>query len=91
MAQEFILAPNLGSIGFLASAAPGFPILLEQYVQGLYKNFTSDLYNQPIGLAIKDNIYQLNQQKQYNNDSTINQNKQTHISKDVSKNLYIEE
>ncbi|MGB0929962.1 MAG: C25 family cysteine peptidase [Chitinophagales bacterium] len=62
MAQEFVLAPNLGSIGFLASAAPGFPILLEQYVQGLYKNFTSDLYNQPIGLAIKDNIHQLNQQ-----------------------------
>lgn len=62
MAHEFVLAPSLGSIGFLASAAPGFPVLLEQYVEGLYKNFTLELYNQPIGVTIKDNIHQLNQE-----------------------------
>ncbi len=62
MAHEFVLAPNLGSIGFLASSAVGFPVLLDQYVQGLYQNFTLDLYNQPIGLAIKDNIQDLSQQ-----------------------------
>ncbi|MEZ4883195.1 MAG: C25 family cysteine peptidase [Chitinophagales bacterium] len=59
MAHEFVLAPNLGSIGFLASAAVGFPVLLDQYVQGVYENFTANLYNQSIGLAIKDNNLKL--------------------------------
>lgn len=68
MAHEFVLAPNLGSIGFLASSAVGFPVLLDQYVQGLYNNFNFDLYNEPIGTAIRENILSLSQQ--YNDPSS---------------------
>ncbi|MFK7907079.1 MAG: C25 family cysteine peptidase, partial [Chitinophagales bacterium] len=62
MAQEFIFAPNLGSIGFLASNAVGFPVLLDQYVQGLFNNFTTTHFNQPIGISIQENILALSQE-----------------------------
>ncbi len=62
MPEEFIFAPNLGSIGFLAASAIGFPVLLDQYVEGIYRNFTNELYNSSIGLAIRKNTIQLGQE-----------------------------
>lgn len=53
MAEDYVLAKDVGAIGFLASATIGFPTFLDIYTEELYHNFCKDHYNSPIGMSIK--------------------------------------
>lgn len=56
MAERFTLAPNRGTIGFLASVQFGFPTYLHEYTNALHENFTDTLYGEPIGLSLRKTI-----------------------------------
>ena len=59
MSEDYILADNLGAIGFLASATIGFPSFLDIYTNSVYQHFCNINYNQPIGLSIKTAIAEI--------------------------------
>ncbi len=61
MAEDYVLADGLGSIGFLATAALGFPLYLDIYMSEVYQNFCKESYNQPIGIAIQKTIKDINE------------------------------
>lgn len=53
MSEDYVLADNLGSIGFIAPVQWGFPTYMDDYVRRFYKNFCRNMYYQPVGSCIK--------------------------------------
>lgn len=56
MAEDYVLANQLGAIGFMATVSFGFPSFMDIVVDRLYRNFCYDYYNMPIGYAMKKAI-----------------------------------
>lgn len=56
ISEKFVLAPNRGAIGYLASTHFGVVGNLDTYTQEFYKAIGKTKYNQPIGDAIKEGI-----------------------------------
>lgn len=56
MSEEYVLAQNLGSIGFLATVSSGFPIFLHQFMTRLYDHYCKVNYGSPIGVSLKQTI-----------------------------------
>lgn len=56
MSEDFTLANQSGSIGFLATVAFGFPPLMNKYMTEIYKQFCYKNYDQPIGYAIRESV-----------------------------------
>ncbi len=56
LSEKYVLAPQRGTIGFIASTHFGFENYLDYYNQHLYKAFANLAYNKPIGDAMKDAI-----------------------------------
>ncbi len=56
LSENYTMADNLGSIGFLATATLGYPGYLNQYLSRVYENFCGEMYNQPVGDAIQATI-----------------------------------
>ncbi len=56
MAIDFVLEPNRGSIGYLATVAFGYPTYLDIYCTALYNEFSLDSYGKPIGTCIKNSV-----------------------------------
>lgn len=59
MAEEYILAPNRGAIGFLATGYFGFPNYMKIYLIELYEQFCRKSYDLPIGNALKNCISEI--------------------------------
>ncbi len=53
ISERYVLAPNRGSIGFLADTHFGIPPFLNFYNIAFYHAFAKDLYGQPVGNQIK--------------------------------------
>ncbi len=51
--EEFILIPNRGTIGFIASVSLGIPNQLHTYTDSLYKFFGQRYYGEPMGMNMK--------------------------------------
>lgn len=56
MAIEYALAPEKGSIGFLATVGFGFPLYLDVFSSQFYHNFSDLAYGQTIGKCIRKTI-----------------------------------
>lgn len=54
VSERFVLTPNKGSIGFLASTDLGFVHALSNYSGNFYKAFSVTKYNRPIGEIIQE-------------------------------------
>lgn len=57
---EWIMTPDRGAIGFLATVGFGFPYYLDIYQKNFYKNFSADNYGQSIGQCMRattDDVY----------------------------------
>ncbi len=52
ISERYVLAPNRGSIGFLADTHFGIPPFLNFYNLAFYRAFAKDLYGQPVGNQI---------------------------------------
>lgn len=53
MAEDYILADQLGAIGFLATVSFGFPSFMDIVVERLYRNFSLTHYNEPVGYCMQ--------------------------------------
>lgn len=53
LSEKYVLAPNRGSIGFLASTHLGVPPFLDFYNTDFYHEFCRDMYGQSVGKQIK--------------------------------------
>lgn len=51
--EEFVLIPNRGTIGFIASVALGIPNQLHTYTDSLYRFFGKRYYGEPMGMNMK--------------------------------------
>jgi hypothetical protein len=51
--EEFMLVPNRGTIGFIASVALGIPNQLHTYTDTLYRYFGQRHYGEPMGMNMK--------------------------------------
>ncbi|OWY19755.1 hypothetical protein C7N43_11190 [Sphingobacteriales bacterium UPWRP_1] len=56
MSEDYVLADNVGAIGFLATVSSGFPLYLDQFNSKLYDHFCKDNYNKPIGYCIQNTV-----------------------------------
>jgi hypothetical protein len=54
--EDWVLTPNKGSIGFIASVGSGLPPYLNVFSGELYKNFAYKNYYGPVGKSIKSTI-----------------------------------
>lgn len=54
--EDWVLTPNKGSIGFIASVGAGLPPYLNIFSGELYKNFSFKNYHGPVGKSIKSTI-----------------------------------
>lgn len=54
--EDWVLTPNKGSIGFIASVGAGLPPYLNIFSNELYKNFSYKNYNGAVGKSIKKTI-----------------------------------
>lgn len=54
MAEKYVLIPEKGAIGFLATVSFGFPEFLQEFGDSLYREFSNLSYNQPIGKCINN-------------------------------------
>lgn len=54
--EEFVLIPNKGTIGFIASVGLGIPFQLHVYSDTLYNKFSNKMYGEPIGKCMKQTI-----------------------------------
>jgi len=59
MAEEYVLAENVGAIGFLAPVYFGFPSYMNQYLENLYTRMCQEYYNEPIGIVLQKTIEKL--------------------------------
>lgn len=59
MSEDYVLADNLGSIGFLATVSSGFPIYLHQFNSKLYEHYCKNNYGKSIGYSIQQTINDL--------------------------------
>ena len=59
LSEKYVLTPNRGSIGFLASTHLGIPPFLHNYNVKFYQDLGVNLYNQSVGEIIKQNIQDL--------------------------------
>jgi hypothetical protein len=62
MAEDYVLADNLGAIGFLATASFGFPTWLHRYAKNLHQQFSRNNYGQPLGACIRQTIQEMSDQ-----------------------------
>lgn len=51
--EDFILIPNRGTIGFIASVSLGIPNQLHTYTDSLYRFFGQRYYGEPMGMNMK--------------------------------------
>jgi len=56
LSEEFVLIPNRGTIGFIASVSLGIPSQLHTYTDTLYKYFCKTYYGEPMGKNMKRTI-----------------------------------
>jgi hypothetical protein len=68
LSERFVLTPNAGTIGFLASVNTGFSGYLGLYTDSLYGRISNSLYNKSIGEQINSNINALNSLPNFSND-----------------------
>ncbi|OWY19782.1 hypothetical protein C7N43_11345 [Sphingobacteriales bacterium UPWRP_1] len=54
MAEKYVLIPEKGAIGFLATVSFGFPEFLQEFGDSLYREFSYLSYNQPIGHCVNN-------------------------------------
>lgn len=54
--EDWVLTPNKGAIGFIASVGAGLPTYLNIFSSELYKNFSFKNYHGPVGKSIKSTI-----------------------------------
>ena len=54
MAEDYILAEQLGAIGFIGTIGLGYPTFLNLYMSSFYEKFCKNDYNVPIGKHIKN-------------------------------------
>ena len=54
--EEFVLIPEKGTIGFIASVSLGIPFQLHVYTDTLYKYFARTHYGKPMGYCMKKTI-----------------------------------
>lgn len=59
ISEEYVLADERGSIGFLASSHLGIPPILDTYNQELYRNISATNYGKPVGIHIMNTIKNL--------------------------------
>ncbi len=59
LSEKYILAPQRGSIGFLASTHFGIPQYLDSYNNNFYKLFSNEMYGNTVGNQMKKNIEDL--------------------------------
>ncbi len=59
MSEDYVLAENLGSIGFLATVSSGFPLYLHQFNSRLYDHYCKNNYGKSIGYSIQQTINDL--------------------------------
>ncbi|MCC7029730.1 MAG: hypothetical protein IT257_05440, partial [Chitinophagaceae bacterium] len=56
LGERFVLAPNKGSIAFIASDNTGYTNFLSMYTDSLYHRFAFSKYGETLGEQIKDNV-----------------------------------
>lgn len=56
ISEQYVLANERGSIGFLASSHLGIPYILDPYNIELYKNISQKNYGNPTGIIIQNTI-----------------------------------
>jgi hypothetical protein len=56
LSETWVLAPNRGSIAYIASTHYGIEGYLDAYNTGFYNSLSRTNYNQPIGYNIKDAV-----------------------------------
>lgn len=56
MSVDYILAEELGAIGFLATLSFGFPTYMDIFVDEFYQGFTQDNYGMSVGKLIQQGI-----------------------------------
>ncbi|MFK7904088.1 MAG: C25 family cysteine peptidase, partial [Chitinophagales bacterium] len=56
MAELWVLAKDLGAIGYMSSISFGFPSFMDIHVTELYQNMCIDNYHEPIGLVLQQTI-----------------------------------
>jgi hypothetical protein len=54
LSEKYILAPQRGSIGFLANTHFGIPPFLNFYNTNFYNNFSKNLYGNTVGNQVKE-------------------------------------
>lgn len=59
MAEKYILIPNKGAIGYMATVQFGIPAYLEDFGVELYRQFSNINYNQPMGLCMLNSLQDL--------------------------------
>lgn len=60
LSEKYVLAPQRGSIAFLADTHFGIPYILDTYNRNLYYNFSTRMYGQALGDQIHDVIERMN-------------------------------
>ncbi len=62
MAEDYVLADSLGSIGFLATVAYGFPTYMNIYMSQFYEQFCNQNYGKPIGYCLRESVSKIENQ-----------------------------
>lgn len=68
LSERFVLSPNGGTIGFLASVNTGFSGYLGFYTDSLYGRISKSLYNRSIGEQVVNNVNSLVSLPNFSND-----------------------
>ncbi|MBK7762302.1 MAG: hypothetical protein IPI46_02885 [Bacteroidetes bacterium] len=60
LGEQFVLAPDAGSIAFIASDNTGLSNVLSTYTDSLYAQFATKSFGKTLGEQLKNNIFTLN-------------------------------
>jgi hypothetical protein len=63
--EEFVLIPNKGTIGFIASVGLGIPFQLHVYSDTLYNKFGNKMYGQSMGKCMKSTVRAIQSMDQF--------------------------
>ncbi len=71
LGERFVMAPNSGSINFIASVGTGLTNNLATYTDSLYGQFGVHNYGVPVGEQIRSNVFGLMSRPSFANDNLL--------------------
>lgn len=71
LGERFVLAPNAGSISFIASVNTGLTNSLATYTDSLYGNLGKHMYGKSLGEQMQKNVYNFMNNQSFLNDNLL--------------------